>query len=64
VYDLEAMRQAVKNCDKNIEVFEQAIQKERETIKEYQNIIRTLEKEAIDGAPPKVLRIDASKLKG
>lgn len=47
MYDLEAMQEAVKKCDENIKVFEKAIDKELETKREYQQIVRTL-KEKMD----------------
>ena len=42
-YDLKAMRDAVKRCDENIKVFEAAIDKELETKRHYQHIVRNLE---------------------
>jgi methyltransferase-like protein len=51
-YDLNSMRIALINCDKNIKVFEEAIQKERNTIEEYQRIIQVLEEQ--ENNPPKV----------
>jgi len=44
-YDLQAMKKAVEQCDKNIEIFEKAIAKEAETKMFYQRIIRQLEAE-------------------
>lgn len=43
MYDLEAMKNAVKRCDVNIKTFEDAIDKELKNKKEYQRIIRALE---------------------
>lgn len=51
-FDLAAMKIAIQQCDKNIEVFEQAIVKELNTKMEYQRIIRELEFQAAN--PPKV----------
>ena len=52
-YDLKAMREALKKCDENIKVFEEAIAKEQETKREYMRIIRTLEdKQAQQGPKP------------
>ncbi len=51
-FDLEAMKQALLACDKNIEVFEKAIEKELATKMEYKRIIRELEFKAAN--PPKV----------
>ena len=42
-FDLKAMKEAIKKCDDNIKVFEQAIVKEMNTKMEYNRIIRTLE---------------------
>jgi len=43
MYDLGAMKLAVVQCEKNIKVFEEAIQKEQTTRSEYLRIIRDLE---------------------
>ena len=43
MYDLEAMREAVKKCDDNIATFENAIRQEEATKLEYKRIIRQLE---------------------
>lgn len=43
MYDIEAMKNAVKRCDVNIKTFEDAIDKELKTKREYQRIVRTLE---------------------
>lgn len=45
MYDIEAMKTAVKKCDVNIKTFEDAIDKELATKREYQRIIRTLEEQ-------------------
>lgn len=45
MYDLEAMKKAVKQCDVNIKTFEKAINREVETKREYQQIVRTLEEQ-------------------
>lgn len=42
-YDLNAMREAVKQIDKNIETFENAIEQEQKTKRDYLKIIRDLE---------------------
>lgn len=42
-FDLNAMRTAIKQCDENIKVFENAIVKEMNTKMEYQRIVRMLE---------------------
>jgi len=43
MYDLEAMRRALKKCDENIKVFEKAIQEEQLRKIEYREIIKVLE---------------------
>lgn len=45
-YDLEAMKKAIEQCDKNIAIFEQIIAKEVETKLQYQRIVRELEAKA------------------
>jgi hypothetical protein len=50
-FDLNAMRAALLQCDKNIEVFEAAIRKEIDTKQEYKRIIRQLEE--LEANPPK-----------
>jgi len=42
-YDLEAMKRAIEQCDKNIAEFEKVIAKELETKMFYQRIVRQLE---------------------
>lgn len=51
-FDLSAMKLAILQCDKNIKIFEDAIQKELNTKIEYQRIVRELEFKAAN--PPKV----------
>ena len=51
-FDLEAMKRALIQCDENIKIFEQAIEKELSTKMEYKRIIRDLEFKAAN--PPKV----------
>lgn len=48
MYDLEAMEEAVKKCDENIKVFEDAIDKELETKREYQQIVRKLKEQVTE----------------
>lgn len=48
-YDLEAMRKALEQCDKNIATFEAAIRQEEETKREYRRIIRELEARGDNG---------------
>ena len=42
-FDIDAMRAAVRQCERNIETFETAIRKEQSTQAEYRKIIRKLE---------------------
>ena len=51
-FDLKAMRAAIQQCDKNIQVFKAAIRKENETKSEYQRIVEMLEEKAAN--PPRV----------
>lgn len=48
-YDIDAMRAAIKKCDENIRTFEQAIEMEQATKRDYARIVRELEAKA-DGA--------------
>ena len=52
-FDLEAMKAAIKQCDANIKIFEDAIQKEMNTKFEYRRIVRMLEEKAAN--QPKVI---------
>lgn len=52
-YDIEAMKKAVSQCDINIKIFENAIQKEQNTKLEYKRIIRELEFQ--EANPPKII---------
>jgi len=45
-YDIEALRQNVQNCKKNIKTFEKAIEGEKETIAQYRHMIEVLEEKA------------------
>lgn len=51
-FDIDAMRAAVLQCDRNIKTFEDAIRKERETQAEYRQIIATIEDKAAN--PPRI----------
>ena len=47
-YDIDALEDGIKKCKVNIETFEEAIEGEWDTIKQYRNIIKTLrEKEKL-----------------
>ena len=46
MYNQAAIKAGIEKCKENIKVFEIAIEKERETIKEYYDIIDTLERKA------------------
>lgn len=48
MYDLQAMKDAVKKCDATIQLFEKAIDNELETKRNYQKIIRELEVQESD----------------
>ena len=47
-YDSDALERGIEKCRKNIAIFESAIDKERETIKEYRRIIELNEKAEIE----------------
>lgn len=42
-YDIEALKEGVQKCKKNIKTFENAIQGEHDTIADYRNMIEVLE---------------------
>jgi hypothetical protein len=42
MYNLEALERGIEKCKENIKVFEDAIEKERDTIKEYYGMMDTL----------------------
>lgn len=42
-YDLDALKEGIKKCKKNITIFEDAIEKEYDKIKEYRAMIAFLE---------------------
>jgi len=52
-YDIDAMKKAVDQCDVNIETFTRAIVQEEETKREYQRIVRELERAGNDPSLPK-----------
>jgi hypothetical protein len=49
-YDLAGMERAVQQCDKNIRVFEEAIEKEKRTKAEYQEIVTKIKEKAASAA--------------
>ncbi len=51
MYSAESLERGIENCKKNIKTFEDAIQKERDTINEYYGMIDILkEKERVKKA--------------
>jgi len=42
-FSVESLTNGIESCKKNILVFEEAIEKERNTIKEYRGMIETIE---------------------
>ena len=42
-YSIESLEGGIEKCKKNIEIFEEAIEKERDTIREYRSMIDVLE---------------------
>ena len=45
-YDIDGLTRGIDACKRNIETFEQAIEKERQTIKEYKIMIDHLKEKA------------------
>jgi len=45
-YDIEALKENVQKCKKNIKTFEDAIEGERDTIAQYRHMIEVLEEKA------------------
>ena len=43
MYSVESLERGIEQCKKNIKIFEEAIDKERDTIKEYRNMIDVIE---------------------
>jgi len=48
-YDLNALKEGVLKCEENIKIFEDAIEREHGTIRDYKRMIRVLE-EKRDGS--------------
>ncbi|MEN8252782.1 MAG: hypothetical protein ABFQ62_00175 [Patescibacteria group bacterium] len=46
MYDPKALKQGIKKCRQNIEMFEDLIEKEEATIAEYKGLIKGLKKKA------------------
>lgn len=42
LYSTEALEEGIKKCQDNIKIFEEAIQKERNTMNDYQGMINVL----------------------
>ena len=66
MHSIEGLERGIEHCKKNIETFEDAIQKERNTIDEYYRMIDALkEKERVQKALKQVeesINADPSKL--
>ncbi len=43
-FSVESLERGIESCKKNIQTFEDAIDKERNTIKEYRQMIETIER--------------------
>ncbi len=50
MFDTEALKKGIEDIEKNIEVFETAIKKERAQIKEYRSMIDSLERKKLEQA--------------
>ena len=46
-YDIQALRDGLLKIDKNIKIYEEAIEKELNTKKEYRKMIRALEEKGV-----------------
>jgi len=55
-YNVESLERGIEAARKNIKVFEDAIDKERDTIKEYRFMMEVIEKKANEA---KKIKIDA-----
>ncbi len=66
MFSIESLERGIEGCNKNIKVFEEAIDKERNQIKEYYSMIDVLrKKELVSKALKKVeetINADPSKL--
>ena len=45
-YNKQALEDGILKCKKNIQVFEDAIEKERQTIKDYRDMMDTMDEQA------------------
>jgi len=66
MFSIESLERGIEGCKKNIKVFEEAIDKERDQIKEYYGMIDVLrKKEEVNKALKRVeetIKADPSKL--
>lgn len=51
MYDVKALKRGIEKAKESIKIFEEAIDKERETIVEYKIMIRVIEEKTKDGNP-------------
>jgi len=58
MYNTDSLKQGIIKAHDNIEVFKTAIQKEKDTIKEYEGMIKVLEekKEMAEGKQVEIIR--------
>jgi hypothetical protein len=54
MYSVEGLERGIEACKKNIKTFEDAIDKERATIKEYRKMIDVIETKEVMSKPMKV----------
>lgn len=54
MYKVEALERGIEKCKKNIKIFEEAIDKERDTIKEYRQMIDVIELKERQAKPIKL----------
>ncbi len=62
-YSVGSLERGIESCQKNICTFEEAIDKERATIKEYRFMIDTIERKRREAENPRkiVVKVDREK---
>lgn len=50
MYTVKGLREGITNCKRNIQTLEEAISKEKNTIKDYRHMIKSIEKAEKDKA--------------
>lgn len=57
-FSIESLENGILACNKNIKTFEEAIEKERSTIKKYRFMIETIERK---NRQPKIINLKAER---